>query len=155
MTYSLEFSAALRKKTTIHQVTTMLATSKNVLFPGHNHLLTTVTDDPTLWLLPERQFKSFGSSAIYWVYGWTSVKFCFLGAWFEFEQMSQGVRKYYRVNAAVGRSISLLHNKSWSAVLVTLCAHSNHLTSVCTSIFYDRLHKKTIKDFEHVDLIHY
>ena len=25
------------KKTTIHQVTTMLATSKNVLFPGHNH----------------------------------------------------------------------------------------------------------------------
>ena len=28
---------------TIHQVTTMLATSKNVLFPGHNHLLTTGT----------------------------------------------------------------------------------------------------------------
>ena len=35
----------LRKKATIHQVTTMLATSKNVLFPGHNHLLTTGTDD--------------------------------------------------------------------------------------------------------------
>ena len=31
----------------------MLATSKNVLFPGHNHLLTTGTDDPTLWLSPE------------------------------------------------------------------------------------------------------
>ena len=31
----------------------MLATSKNVLFPGHNHLLTTGADDPTLWLLPE------------------------------------------------------------------------------------------------------
>ena len=29
-------------------VTTMLATSKNVLFPGHNHLLTTGTDDPSL-----------------------------------------------------------------------------------------------------------
>ena len=28
-------------KSTIHQVATMLATSKNVLFPGHNHLLTT------------------------------------------------------------------------------------------------------------------
>ena len=28
------------KKATIHQVTTMLAMSKNV-FPGHNHLLTT------------------------------------------------------------------------------------------------------------------
>ena len=26
----------------------MLATSKNVLFPGHNHLLTTGMDDPTL-----------------------------------------------------------------------------------------------------------
>ena len=33
------------KKATIHQVTTMLATSKNVLFPGHNYLLTTGTDD--------------------------------------------------------------------------------------------------------------
>ena len=38
----------LRKKATIHQVTTMLATSKNVLFPGHNHLLTTGPDDMTL-----------------------------------------------------------------------------------------------------------
>ena len=26
----------------------MLATSKNVLFPGHNHLLTTGTDHPSL-----------------------------------------------------------------------------------------------------------
>ena len=31
-----------------HHVTTMLATSKNVLFPGHNHLLTTGADDSTL-----------------------------------------------------------------------------------------------------------
>ena len=30
-----------RKKDTIHQLTTMLSTAKNVLFPGHNHLLTT------------------------------------------------------------------------------------------------------------------
>ena len=29
------------QKNTIHQVTIMLATSKNVLFSGHNHLLTT------------------------------------------------------------------------------------------------------------------
>ena len=35
-------------KNTIHQVTTMLATSINVLFPGYNHLLTTCTDDPLL-----------------------------------------------------------------------------------------------------------
>ena len=46
----------LRKKTpTIQQLTTMLATSKNVLFPGYNHLLTTSADDPTLWLSPERK----------------------------------------------------------------------------------------------------
>ena len=38
------------KKATIHQVTTMLATSKNILFPaaGHNYLLTTGADDPSL-----------------------------------------------------------------------------------------------------------
>ena len=52
-----EFPAllALHKKSTMHQVTTMLATSKNVLLPGHNHLLTTGTHDPTLWLSPEHQ----------------------------------------------------------------------------------------------------
>ena len=38
------------QKATIHQLTTMLATSENVIFPGHNHLLTTGTDD-----LPERR----------------------------------------------------------------------------------------------------
>ena len=31
----------LRKKATIQQVTIMLAMSRNALFPGHNHLLTT------------------------------------------------------------------------------------------------------------------
>ena len=38
------------KKNTIHQVTTMLSTSKYVLFPVHNHLLTTgaSADDPSL-----------------------------------------------------------------------------------------------------------
>ena len=34
-------------KQTIHQITTMLAISKNVKFPGHNHLLTTGTYDST------------------------------------------------------------------------------------------------------------
>ena len=29
--------------------------SKNVLFPGHNHLLTTGADEPILWLPPEHQ----------------------------------------------------------------------------------------------------
>ena len=35
-------------KATIHQLTTMQSTSKNVLFPGHNHRLTTGVDDTTL-----------------------------------------------------------------------------------------------------------
>ena len=42
------YSLQCTKKSTIHQVTTMLATSKNILFPGHNHLLTTSADNPTL-----------------------------------------------------------------------------------------------------------
>ena len=41
-----------RKKATIHQVTTMLATSKNVLFLGHNNLLTTDADDPSVKFPP-------------------------------------------------------------------------------------------------------
>ena len=43
------------QKATIHQATTMLATSKNVLFLYHNHLLTIGADDSTLWLSPEPQ----------------------------------------------------------------------------------------------------
>ena len=39
---------SLGKKATIQQLTTMLTTSKNVLFPGHNQLLTTSTYDPSL-----------------------------------------------------------------------------------------------------------
>ena len=35
-------------QTTVHQVTTILDTSKNGLFPGHNHLLFTGDDDPSL-----------------------------------------------------------------------------------------------------------
>ena len=46
---------AQKKKPTMHQVPTTLATSINFLFPRHNHLQTTGTDDPTLWLSLERQ----------------------------------------------------------------------------------------------------
>ena len=35
-------------KKPLHQVTTMLLTSTNIQFPGHNHLLTTGADDLTL-----------------------------------------------------------------------------------------------------------
>ena len=43
----------------------MLATSKNVPIPGHNHLLTTGADDPTLYCLNAREGdnRSEGSSA--------------------------------------------------------------------------------------------
>ena len=41
----------IAQKATIHQVTTKLATSKNVLFPRHNHLLTTGADDPSLFCI--------------------------------------------------------------------------------------------------------
>ena len=41
----------LCKKAIIHQITTVLAASKNVLFPGHNHLLTTGTADPSLFFI--------------------------------------------------------------------------------------------------------
>ena len=44
-----------RRKATIYELITMLSTSKNVLFPGHNHLLTTGAYDLTLSLLPEHQ----------------------------------------------------------------------------------------------------
>ena len=37
-----------KKKNTIHQQTTMLSTSKIVLFPGLNYLLTTGADDSSL-----------------------------------------------------------------------------------------------------------
>ena len=42
------YKMTLGKKATIHQVTFMLSTSKNVLFAGHNQLLTTGTNDPSL-----------------------------------------------------------------------------------------------------------
>ena len=43
---------SLRKKATIHQVTTIMPViSKNVLLPGHNHLLTISTDDPDILLI--------------------------------------------------------------------------------------------------------
>ena len=44
------FVFTLNKKATINQVTTKPATSNNVLFPGHSPLLTTSTDDLTLWI---------------------------------------------------------------------------------------------------------
>ena len=41
------YPLSLDKKATIHH----LITSKNVLFPGHNHLLTTAADDSSLLII--------------------------------------------------------------------------------------------------------
>ena len=44
----LLLGATAQKKPAIHQALMMLVTSKNILFLGHNPLLTTGTNDPTL-----------------------------------------------------------------------------------------------------------
>ena len=41
-------TASLHRNATIHQINTNLATCKNVLFLGTNHLITTSADDLTL-----------------------------------------------------------------------------------------------------------
>ena len=50
------FYVTEQKKPTIHQVTTMLATPKMSYFQVITTLLTTGTEDLTLWLLPECNF---------------------------------------------------------------------------------------------------
>ena len=44
----MNFAIIPAQKATIHQVMTMLTTSKYVLFPGHNHQLIIGTDDPSI-----------------------------------------------------------------------------------------------------------
>ena len=46
--YEQIISEITAQKPTIRQLTTMISTSKNVLFPGPNLLLTTGADDPSL-----------------------------------------------------------------------------------------------------------
>ena len=60
---------SLLKKATIHQVTTTLATSKNILFSGHNHLLTTGTDDSTLCLSLARVIIKLKGHQYQWLAG--------------------------------------------------------------------------------------
>ena len=61
------------QKTTIHHPTTMLSTSENVLLPGHNHLLTTGADDPSLSVSPEHQVKVDSGFFAQWQF---SFRFC-------------------------------------------------------------------------------
>ena len=68
----VHFAVTVYEKATIHQVTTMLATSENVLFPGHHHLLSTGTDDPSL-AGAQVIIKVLGHQ--YW---WLVVVFCAL-----------------------------------------------------------------------------
>ena len=46
--YFCRTNISLHSKATIHEVATMVATCENVLFPGHNHLLSSSTDDLSL-----------------------------------------------------------------------------------------------------------
>ena len=65
--YPDHFAMYTEQKATIYQVTTTVATYKNVLFPGHNHLLTTSTDDPTLCLSPKH--KRVAGHQYWWLGG--------------------------------------------------------------------------------------
>ena len=51
----------VHEKAIIHQLTTMLATSKKSYFQVITTLLTTGTDDLTLWLLPKHQWGAWSS----------------------------------------------------------------------------------------------
>ena len=77
---------ALRKKAIIHQLTTMLATSRcAVPFPGHNHLLTTSTDNQSIgpsvlavsrWLWRGTRTFLEVTSMVAYVVTWWIVAFC-------------------------------------------------------------------------------
>ena len=58
--FLLRYMTVIAHKITMYQVNTMLATSENVLFPGHNHLLTTGTDDSTLIITRAPAYISAG-----------------------------------------------------------------------------------------------
>ena len=63
---------SLGKKATIHLVTTMLTTSKNVFFPGHNHLLSTSADDSDTLIIVSALVKviiKMSSHQYWWLAG--------------------------------------------------------------------------------------
>ena len=69
------FGITLPQKATMHQVTTMLATSEHVLFPGHNHRYwwpdtLIITQAPaSRWLWPENMIilEMVSMVAIWWI----------------------------------------------------------------------------------------
>ena len=95
----------------------MLATSKNVLFPGHNHLLTTHIDNLTLWLSPERQcLEAYSRNTDIDKYPNASIE--------GMEEFAQSISLYslclpvYRENQMLQRRISAeLFHKDWSTLL--------------------------------------
>ena len=66
------FTYCARKHVQFHQVTTMLATSKNVRFLGYKHLLTTSTYDPTLRFF---FINTYTAKPGCWS-GWVSDSYC-------------------------------------------------------------------------------
>ena len=55
-------------KNTIHQVATMVTTSKNVLFPSHNHMLATGIDGTTLIISRTPASERSSAVLITWKY---------------------------------------------------------------------------------------
>ena len=102
-----------QKKPTYHQVTTMLDTSKNVLFPGHNHLLTTGADDPILagaWVIIKVSGHQYQ-----WLAGGYDLK----------------IRTFFEVASTVviWWIVFFLHS-------VNCCDCENKLQTVCTEITF-------------------
>ena len=65
------------KKATIHQQTTMLSTSKNFLYPGHNHLLTTGADDPNTLIITQALPRVIIKAKVSW---WIVAFLCCVGS---------------------------------------------------------------------------
>ena len=86
---------SLCKNAVIHHVATILATSENVLFSGHNHLLIAGTDDPTLIITI---IKVSGNPYL-WLAGGYDLEIGYFQKWLawwlpgEFAQYSYGIAR--------------------------------------------------------------
>ena len=71
----------LPEKPTIHQVTTLRATSKNVLFPDLNHLLTCSCWWPDTLISPEHQREVASMVVTWWIAAFLPSVFLHCGHW--------------------------------------------------------------------------
>ena len=134
----------LGKKATIHQATSMLAIFTNVLFPGHNHLLTTGAENPTLWLSLEHQtFLEVASMVVTWwiVAFMYSDKWCtaislaeeFQDDFFSFKGILQCI--YYTFTNKIYQKLS---RYAYTQIILMSC--------ICVQPPCERRHAKHVQD---------